>query len=206
MPLRRALFISLLINGLFALICRAQDNNVPFKHLTEADGLPDPTVRCFTQDRYGFIWFGTDNGLCRFDGRTVRSFVNIRHDQSSLPHNGVGELYTDSTGSVWVGTFQFLSCFDYATQTFQRFTLPTGNRVNSIIDVGNHTLWIATEQGILYFDRQKKRFTDGPLRDLIQRQRLANCRAFQLKTDGQGTIYAATDKGLKRIVSGDPNS
>ncbi|GAB2555448.1 two-component regulator propeller domain-containing protein [Spirosoma areae] len=193
---------SLLIHYLFVLPFMTQGNNVPFKHLTEANGLPDPTVRCFTQDRYGFIWMGTDNGLCRFDGRVVRTFVNVRHQPTSLPHNGVAALYTDSDGYIWAGSPQFIARFDYTSQSFQQFPLPNGARANSFIEDSTGTLWIATEKGMLYFNRRAMRFTSGPLRDPSQRQKLANCRVLQLRTNDRGTIFVATDKGLKCILAG----
>lgn len=98
----RTLCLSWLLSSRVVSRALALDNNLPFKHLTEADGLPDPTVRCFTQDRSGAIWIGTGKGINRYVPATNRL--------QSYPETdpGGGSFYWDllvsRQGTVWAAS------------------------------------------------------------------------------------------------------
>ncbi|UFH53475.1 sensor histidine kinase [Spirosoma sp. KNUC1025] len=176
-----------------------QADNLPFKHLSVADGLPNGNVRAFTQDRYGFIWIGTDNGLCRFDGQALKVYTNIRHDSSSIPSSATDILCTDANGAVWMGAFEYIARFDDHTQTFRRFKLPNVTSVTTILEATPGIFWIGTTSGIVCFDRRKNRLVPIPIRDSLNAQKLRNCRVFGIQADDQGTLYVCTDNGLKVV-------
>ena len=73
-----------------------QYNNIRFKQLSIAEGLPHNTINAITQDNHGFIWFGTRNGLCRFDGYNINLFAHNEADSTSLCHDFITRLYNDS--------------------------------------------------------------------------------------------------------------
>ena len=73
-----------------------QYNNIRFKQLSIAEGLPHNTINAITQDNHGFIWFGTRNGLCRYDGYNINLFAHNEADSTSLRHNFITRLYNDS--------------------------------------------------------------------------------------------------------------
>ncbi|CAN5271602.1 hypothetical protein BH09BAC4_BH09BAC4_07380 [soil metagenome] len=196
MPLERLFFsIGLLIGCLISSHLSGAAINLPFKHLTNTDGLPNMTVLCFTQDRYGFIWIGTENGLCRFDGRSVNAYHHVRDSENSLPHNRVAALYTDAAGKIWVGTAQGLALFDYPTQTFRSFPLPDGTDITCIIEATPGVLWLATPRGIRFFDRKQKRYTTAVLGEQLLYP-LTHQWINQIKMDKNGLIYVATVEGL----------
>src|SRR5215475_3209540 len=92
-----------------------------FTHITIEQGLSDQRVQAIVQDRAGFMWFGTNNGLNRFDGYTI---VAYRHDPTnphSLSGNLVEDLYEDRSGTMWVGTRSGLNAFDRRTERFTRY-------------------------------------------------------------------------------------
>jgi len=82
-----------------------------FVHLTTADGLSHDIVYCILQDRYGFMWFGTHDGLSRYDGYAFTVYHHRRSDPASLAHNTVNTLYEDRAGTLWVGTVDGLDSF-----------------------------------------------------------------------------------------------
>src|SRR5512138_2268754 len=83
----------------------ARDGKLRFEHLTAEEGLPSATVRAAVQDPQGFMWFGTSNGLSRYDGYTFKTFHNDPGDPHSLSAENIGTLYVDRQAGLWVGTW-----------------------------------------------------------------------------------------------------
>lgn len=102
----------------FFIVCYLTKAQAPFSHLTIEKGLSNNSVNAVYKDRYGFMWFGTDDGLNRYDGFTFNVFKSNIKDQAALMHNRVGSLAGDHTGAVWVGTSRGLSVFDHYTSRF----------------------------------------------------------------------------------------
>ncbi|HEX2616591.1 MAG TPA: two-component regulator propeller domain-containing protein [Flavobacteriales bacterium] len=92
-PVLRAMWCGLLLLG--ALVASAQDPI--FRRFTLQNGLPSNTLYYLMQDRDGFMWFGTDHGACRYDGRTFRTFTT----DDGLADNEVLEIHQDSQGRIW---------------------------------------------------------------------------------------------------------
>lgn len=97
----------------------AQGKSV-IKRLGISNGLSNNSVRCIYQDKRGFIWFATYDGLNRFDGREFRVYRNKIDDSTSLPHNYIYTLQEDASQQLWVGTGQGLAIFDPHLQRFSR--------------------------------------------------------------------------------------
>lgn len=93
------------------LICflQAFSNNIKFEHLTTANGLSHNEVRVIQQDVQGFMWFGTQNGLTRYDGYRFKIFKHIHTDSTSLSHDKIYSLRACSDGSIWIGTLKGLN-------------------------------------------------------------------------------------------------
>ena len=75
--------------------------NVEFSSLTNHDGLTNSQVGAILKDTRGYIWFGTQSGLCRFDGFRMKTFYYSNTDDKSLPNNSVDELQQDYDGNIW---------------------------------------------------------------------------------------------------------
>lgn len=97
---------SFLVLCLFAaIIASAQGTgNTLFRQLSVNDGLSHSDVTAMVQDHSGFLWFGTHNGLNKYDGKTVQVFKNIPGDTSSLPNNRITVILPDGDGHLWIGT------------------------------------------------------------------------------------------------------
>ena len=89
-----------------------------FDQLSVDQGLAQESVLAIAQDRQGYMWFGSQSGLSRYDGYRMVVYKNIEGDKTSLVDNWVGELHVDSQGQLWVGTDNGLDRFDAASQTF----------------------------------------------------------------------------------------
>ncbi|OJJ18015.1 hypothetical protein BKI52_29635 [marine bacterium AO1-C] len=105
---------------LFVTHVFAQEIN--FSNITSAQGLAHNTVNCIIQDRQGFLWIGTENGLNRYDGYEFKVYRNDLNNKHSLSNNYVITLHEDHLGYLWVGTFGGgLNRFDPKTETFTRY-------------------------------------------------------------------------------------
>ncbi len=103
-------------------VSRSQESLV-FRHLTVSQGLSQGSVVCMLQDRQGFMWFGTQDGLNRFDGYGFTVFKHSPSDPASLNDNFVITIAEDSSGRLWVGTLNSpdtLNLFDPLTESFSQ--------------------------------------------------------------------------------------
>ena len=76
--------------------------NIKFNHLTVEDGLSQSSITCILQDRQGFMWFGTQDGLNRYDGYTFKIFKNDATDSTSLSDNFIFSIIEDQSGSNYL--------------------------------------------------------------------------------------------------------
>ncbi len=79
-------------------------SDVIFNHLTIDDGLSQSSVTCILQDKNGFMWFGTQDGLNRFDGYNFKVFKNNPGDSTSLTDNFIFSIYEDPSGTLYIET------------------------------------------------------------------------------------------------------
>lgn len=139
-----------------------------FENLSIEDGLSQSTGAIMLQDRLGFIWLGTQDGLNRFDGSQFIVYKNDPSNPDSIGNSFIQTLYEDKDGFLWIGTFGGgLNKFDPRTEKFTRYlTNPADpaaishNSVSSIIPSTDGTLWLGTNGGGLnHFDPKTGRFT-----------------------------------------------
>ena len=137
-----------------------------FTHITIEQGLSDQRVQAIVQDRAGFIWFGTNNGLNRYDGYNVVAYRHDPTDPHSLSGNFVEDLYEDRSGTLWVATRSGLNAFDRRTERFTRYRHDPANprslshnTVIAIYEDRSGVLWLGTAGGFNRFDRATETFT-----------------------------------------------
>ncbi len=135
-----------------------------FEHLSIPEGLSNASVWDILQDKYGFLWIATADGLNRYDGYNFKIYKNDPDDPKSLSNNFIYSMLIDEEGNLWAGTGGGLAKFNPANETFQNF-LPDSSRsdeqLNTIIHLiedGKKRLWLATANGIVSFDMAKQKF------------------------------------------------
>ena len=95
--------------------------NYQFKRITTEDGLSQNIVRTVIQDRFGYMWIGTDGGLNRFDGDGFILYENDADDPTSLSSNQVWAILETRDGSMWIGTDDGLNRLNPGSRDFTRF-------------------------------------------------------------------------------------
>src|SRR5512139_2017917 len=120
--LRRLRPLAIVLLFLPASLTKSQSRGLSFDHLSITEGLSQGTVFSILQDRQGFMWFGTADGLNKFDGYSFVHYVHDVNDSTSLSDNRVIALLEDRSGRLWIGTIGGgLNLFDRETGTFRRF-------------------------------------------------------------------------------------
>ena len=148
----------------------SQTAEIHFKHINTVNGLSSNSVNDILHDSKGFLWIATNMGLHRWDGYQMKIFYHQPDDTNSLSSSSIHSIYEDQDSVLWVGTYKSgLNRYNPKLQTFTRYDIgnfnPETNDQNIIwgmcADYNNH-LWIATDYGLLKFNRK-----NGELRRFV---------------------------------------
>lgn len=112
-----------------------------FRHYQVENGLSNNAVICSLQDKKGFLWFGTKDGLNRFDGYSFKTFRNIPNDTSSIGSNFIRSLHEDSNGILWVATERGLYKYNADKESFTLLPVTANNLVIDVLIDIKHNLW-----------------------------------------------------------------
>lgn len=150
------------VTVLFILFClKTFSIELNFKYYKVEDGLSSNTVYTVLQDSKGFMWFGTENGLNRFDGYTFTAYRNIPRNENSLINNTVYHLIEDDNQLLWIGTERGVCTLDFKNNQFHPFTIqtekgiPVSGRIQNLLS-DNTNMWIASaRQGVFLYENEK---------------------------------------------------
>jgi ligand-binding sensor domain-containing protein len=181
----------------------AQTPDIKFEHYSLELGLSQSSVFSIVQDRRGFLWIGTFDGLNRFDGYSFRIYRHIPFDSLSLSDNFIHCGFTDSRGMLWFGTDRGLNRFEPETGSFV-YMLPSasgagglsGSVVNCITEdpMTPGVLWVGTDRGL---DRVDVRRDPG---DISTDSALHGVGIRDMVWDVRGALWIGTeDMGLYRL-------
>jgi signal transduction histidine kinase/ligand-binding sensor domain-containing protein/AraC-like DNA-binding protein/ActR/RegA family two-component response regulator len=136
-----------------------QPDNLVFDNYTTEDGLSNNMVQCAFQDSKGWMWFGTNQGLDRFDGYKFVEFKQVPDDTLSMRGALVRAISEDNQGNLWVGTANGgLNKFDRKRNTFKRYL--QGKSINKLLMGKDHYLWVGTENGLYKFNTINGTYTE----------------------------------------------
>jgi signal transduction histidine kinase/ligand-binding sensor domain-containing protein/DNA-binding response OmpR family regulator len=173
-------------------------NNLNFDFYSQENGLSNNQIHCIVQDKKGWMWFGTSQGICRFDGYRFTVFKNEPEDTASLKGNLVRAILEDSKGQLWVGTENGgLNKFNREKENFQHYFYNGTNAVlkdasvTSIHEDAAGILWVGTETNLYRIDNENK------LTEIKPANRTAFSDYFRvLKSDQSGKIWIGANNGL----------
>ncbi len=128
---------------------------IHFNNLSTKDGLSNNKVISVIQDKTGFLWFGTEDGLNRFDGYEFKVFRNDPADSNSISSNNIWSLFEDDDGNIWIGTKSGeLNRYDTERNLFEHWKIESKNykenSINEIYRDKDGIIWIGTYQSGLY--------------------------------------------------------
>ncbi|MDX2429962.1 MAG: two-component regulator propeller domain-containing protein [Bacteroides sp.] len=160
------LFWFLITTIAYPQIIAAQDLDLRFTEITTRDGLSQNTVSCILQDSRGFMWFGTQDGLDKYDGRSFTNYHYNPDDTTSLLGTFISGIVEDAYGNLWIGTERGVNMFDRSHNNFLRYehdandpSSLSGTAVLAIFEDRTGNLWVGSSGGMLSrFDRHNKNF------------------------------------------------
>ncbi|WP_104384471.1 hybrid sensor histidine kinase/response regulator transcription factor [Sphingobacterium sp. HMA12] len=186
-----------------SVTCQAQRySNFHFRKLQVEDGLSENTIYCIVQDRQGFMWFGTKDGLNRYDGNSFKNYHYQPEKKQSLGNNFVRSIAEKSPSHLYIGTDDGLYIMDKITAAFQKIELSISGKgtfnsaINALHVDRQGSLWIATmSQGIWKYNPSTTKITQLQLKGVT----LGQNATWAILQDRSGVIWAATRLGLLRF-------
>jgi ligand-binding sensor domain-containing protein/signal transduction histidine kinase len=181
-----------------------------FEHLTMTEGLSNSMVYSMARDKNGFMWFGTMNGLNRYDGYNFTIYKHDPLDSSSLSDNTIHAIMPDGNGKIWIGTANGLNLFDPSTEKAVRYYHQSGVsgslssnfiNINALYMDRQGILWIGTNDGLNTFNPHTHTFTHY-LHQSIQVPSLISGSVGAIFEDRKGTLWVGTGKGLNSLSIG----
>ncbi len=131
------------------------------EYLTINDGLAQSSINSIVQDKTGFIWMGTESGLCRYDGYEFKVFESHISDSTTIPNSFVTFLLNDTDSTIWVGTERGLSVFNVNTNKAKRVTFTSSkvkehelNFINHIKKINEDIILISTRGGLVKYNKK----------------------------------------------------
>ncbi len=196
-------FFFFLMLQVITLNIAAQQNISVIKHFTIDDGLSQNSVNCIFQDKTGFMWFGTQDGLNRYNGYNFKQYRTERGNTNTLANNYIYDLYEDAENTLWIATFGGgLNRLDLLTGEIKAYkpkpdhleSFPS-NRVFCITESPEGILWVGSNEGLVWFDKKtgnselflSQKNDDNTLKDNF---------VGSLSKDSEGNLWLRTDLGL----------
>jgi len=204
MTINRNWIFLFLLTGLLSFLPGSRSNaaevinNLNFDFYSQENGLSNNQIHCIHQDNKGWMWFGTSQGVCRFDGYKFTVFKNDPEDSTSLKGNLVRTIFEDRKGQLWIGTENGgLNKFNREKENFQHLFYAGDNSllkdatVTSINEDSIGNLWVGTSAHLYRIENENKLSEIKPANrnDLSEYFRV-------IKSDRSGNIWLGTNNGL----------
>jgi ligand-binding sensor domain-containing protein len=177
----------------------------------ETAGLQSSAINTMLQDSRGYLWFGTADGLCRFDGYNFKTFQKIAGEKNSLPGNFIVQLAEDHDGKIWIGFLKDgISCYDPATGIFKNYDVSkvdstTPYTVSTLFVDNENNVWAGMQQkGFIKLDKTTGKYTHYNIiadtstfypKDL----KVAYNTLHAMYEESKGIYWLATHDGLYRF-------
>ncbi|ANH81585.1 hypothetical protein A8C56_11910 [Niabella ginsenosidivorans] len=173
-----------------------------FKHITIDEGLSQNSVLCMVQDREGYIWIGTEDGLNRYDGYEFRYYKHDARTPKTVSNSIINAIAEDKHGNLWIGTADGLNRLDKKSGTFTRIKITSEqallqNRdfINSLFLDTADNLWIGTIEGLKCYSLKSGQLTTFSLQPGNTGINTDN-RPQAIFKDSEGQLWVGTTSGL----------
>lgn len=185
---------------------QAQPGSLSFERVSTQKWLYQRNITSMVQDAEGYIWFGTSNGLYRFDGYAVEEFKYDPHNVNSLPHNNINCIMAGPDSVLWIGTWGGLARFDTRNRLFTRYTNQPGqpnslplNDIRAVTQDLSGNIWLGTfGAGLVKFNIKKGTFKQFS-HDRNDAGSLSSNFVNALHLDRQGDLWVGSRRGINKL-------
>lgn len=199
--MRKSIFVLIL----FVVQLNTYAQEFKFKHIGKEQGLSQSRVNAITEDKDGFLWFGTDDGLNRYNGREITVFKHNPEIERTLSDNWINCLYVDNKGILWVGTLEGgLNRYDKYFNKFDSYRADPRNEsalhsdnITSIVQHDENSLWIGTDNGLHLFTISTgkfQRYLDEMVNPNNPSKVIKNDQIRTLYQDRNGVLWIGTTR------------
>ena len=161
-------------------------SNIVFKNITIEDGLAQSSVECMIQDSRGYIWFGTNDGLSRYNGYGFETFRNEIDSENSIVNNYIVCINEDKDGNLWIGTIDGASKINIYTNKITNYKNPgilSNNNITEILVTDEGQVLLASIDGLNIYDKKNDTFER-----IFDGDKLADQEIYSLDQDKNGDI------------------
>lgn len=193
------LFIGLFIQAGFSI---KATEKILFERFSVHEDSRYNAILCIHQDKLGFIWLGTTNGLQKYDGYRFSTIDIPSTDQEQKENILIYRISEDKRGNLWIGTNLGLFRLELATGTLHLFQIPLKDlekskriRIFSIFQDQDSILWLGTAEGLRSFNLDSSQFV--PVEDVdVNLEQLAHIPVYAVHADRAGNMWLGTPEGL----------
>lgn len=177
------------------------------EHLTTEDGLSQSSGQAILHDSFGYMWFGTQDGLNKYNGFNFTIYKHNPQDSTTISGSHISQLYEDSRQNLWIGTSGAgLNLFDREKEIFSHYKAstedPSGsisdNAITAILEDSEGNFWIGTRDGLNLLDRDTKRFIHI-FSNSSEPGSLSDNEVTSLYEDSRGNLWVGTMDGLNLL-------
>ncbi|MFA5046099.1 MAG: two-component regulator propeller domain-containing protein [Paludibacter sp.] len=193
-------FGMLFINSMYA------ENQPTIEHITSNNGLSHNTIRCMLQDKTGFLWFGSLNGLNRYDGVNIKKLKPDSLNIATLSSGKIKELHQDSYGHIWIRTYSdMMHCYDpYIEKFLSIFDNKADQLVKHNLFYEDHqkNIWLGSAlSGCVKISFSKDKISSTIFNSTQSKNRIPSDLVFDIFQDSKNNTWIMTGKGIVNIKS-----
>lgn len=168
------------------------------------DGLPSATIFSVQQDHTGYLWFGTINGVTRYDGYDFKAYQHDGADLNTISNNNAGNIYIDSNNTLWIGTFGGgFNSMNLDTGAITRFPYSSNNNdmlvspfVQTFFEDTKSNMWIGTPNGLYKF---KDKIVNHYQHEEDDSNSLIHSRVWSIVEGPSSNMWVGTTQGLSKL-------
>ena len=169
------------------------NDRIRFQNITTRDGLSNSVILAIVQDKHGFMWFATLDGLNRYDGYEFRVFKKNLHNHNSPSLNDVRKMIVANDGVLWMGGKGALFSFSPQQHMFTHYTSMNDKTISAICQDDTNTIWVAADHELYFFSHQQNDFV------LFSSEAVKKSIHIQGMCPGNGCLWLATNEGLYTV-------
>lgn len=191
----KKMFSFLLLSCLCFYVSVAQETGANFINFNSKDGLSSSSVSAIVKDKLGYMWFGTDDGLNKFDGVNFTVYRHNLADTTSIGGNAISALYEDHLGNLWIGTNQSLTVFDRKRDAFTNFTFMGSSATRAIFEDKDGNLLVGGYFGLYKINYETTKSKKGTYK-LTRLDKMMSNTVLSIFEDSQRRLWIGTNAGL----------